>query len=86
MKRIVFFSCRCTSKSCDSSYDDDDEEMTEDLANDDLNILQPSWTFSSLNFSKSANNANGSSASVKIPQTPSTSASSTSNPVSTMVG
>lgn len=30
MKRIVFISCRCTSKSVDSSYDDD-EEMTEEM-------------------------------------------------------
>ncbi len=29
MKRIVFISCRCTSKSVDSSYDDD-EEMNDD--------------------------------------------------------
>lgn len=35
MKRIVFFSCRCTSKSVDSNYDDDSEEMYDDLVLDD---------------------------------------------------
>ena len=30
MKRIVFISCRCTSKSVDSSYDDD-EEMNDEI-------------------------------------------------------
>jgi hypothetical protein len=34
MKRIVFISCRCTSKSVDSSYDDD-EEMNDDTVEDD---------------------------------------------------
>lgn len=32
MKRIVFISCRCTSKSVDSSYDDDEEMNEETLA------------------------------------------------------
>lgn len=33
MKRIVFISCRCTSKSVDSSYDDD-EEMNDEMVGD----------------------------------------------------
>lgn len=36
MKRIVFISCRCTSKSVDSSYDDD-EEMADEILNDQEN-------------------------------------------------
>ena len=35
MKRIVFISCRCTSKSVDSSYGDDEEMNDESLADDD---------------------------------------------------
>lgn len=35
MKRIVFISCRCTSKSVDSSYDDDEEMNDESVAEDE---------------------------------------------------
>lgn len=52
MKRIVFFSCRCNSTSCDSSYDDqaemDDEEMLDTSHNNEGNDMLSMWTF---NFS-----------------------------------
>lgn len=37
MKRIVFISCRCTSKSVDSSYDDDEEISDEIMIEDEVN-------------------------------------------------
>lgn len=49
MKRIVFFSCRCTSTSCDSSYDDDgiDDEALGSNAFDGAadHDMVSAWTF-----------------------------------------
>jgi hypothetical protein len=35
LKRIVYLSCRCTSKSMDSNYDEDEEDMSSELMNAD---------------------------------------------------
>lgn len=77
MKRIVFFSCRCTSTSCDSSYDDDgiDDDMPVVGEHHDHDMFS-SWTF---NFSDEK-------ASTTAPQVTSTGSSSTKATSTTTVG
>ncbi len=55
MKRIVFFSCRCTSKSIDTNLDDADEELNDDLILDD-NSYEETSMFYSLNKAAAAAN------------------------------
>ena len=50
MKRIVFISFRCTSKSIESS----DEEIEEE---NDINLSHPSWTYS-IDFTNNHSNNN----------------------------
>ena len=39
LKRIVYLSCRCTSKSAESNYDDEDEEdMSSELMHGDESV------------------------------------------------
>ena len=56
MKRIVFVSCRCTSKSVDSNYDEEIE-----LDEIEATHLQPTWTYS-INFTNSPASSSSSAA------------------------
>lgn len=62
MKRIVFFSCRCTSKSIDSNLDDDED------VNDDLILEENSYdeTAASRFYSAVSNISTTSTASVAV--------------------
>ena len=55
MKRMVFLSCRCTSKSVDSSYDEEEEMNDEVIADDSLENL-PTTLFYTINNNKRKTN------------------------------
>ena len=56
MKRIMFVSCRCTSKSVESSDDEENEDITDELTSFDSNTSQPSWTYSIKNVNNNESN------------------------------
>lgn len=76
LKRIVFLSCRCTSKSIDNNYDDEEEEEEEMMSNNSENTSsnnRPFWTFSS--STNSNNNSGGNNPQITL-----------NKPVNTMIG
>lgn len=53
MKRIVYLMCRCTSKTVESNYDEDDAESPDEVMLDEPSDLKSSWTY---NFASNQNN------------------------------
>ena len=88
LKRIVFFSCRCASKSIDSNYDEDEEENTDELMDSDLSHhrlssinSQPFWSFNNSTSSTTNTTANAESLGSSNSAAP-----VASQPINTMIG